>query len=74
MGSPFPQFPLDIKNAMVQSRFHGERKPRNWAHLHCRPYTVLHETGFFVDPYCAVGFFAPNKDYICGFSIPVAFF
>ena len=55
---------------MVQSRFHGERKPRNSAHLHCWPYTVLHETGFFVDPNCEVGFLHRNKDYIFGLSIP----
>ena len=42
--------------------------------VHCRPYTAMHEAGYFADPYSEVGFLNQSKDYIYRFFIPVASF
>ena len=31
------KLPFDINIALVQTRYHADRKPRNFGNLHCRP-------------------------------------
>ena len=44
------KLPFDVNIALVQTRYHGERKPRNFGNLHCRPYMAIHEYGQFEAP------------------------
>ena len=74
LGTAYPKLPFDINISLVQTRYHGDSYPRILAILCCRPYTALHETGFFAGPYCEVGFLHQNKVYNFGHCIPSASF
>ena len=50
LGSASLKLPFDVNIALVQTRYHGERKPRNFGNLHCRPYMAIHEYGQFEAP------------------------
>ena len=50
LNSASLKLPFDIDIALVQTRYHGERKPRNFGNLHCRPYMVIYEYGQFEAP------------------------
>ena len=50
LGSASLILPLDINAVLVQTWYHGDRKPRNFENLHCRPYMATHECGYFEAP------------------------
>ena len=50
LGSASLKLPFDVNIALVQTRYHGERKPRNFGNLHCRPYIAIYEYGQFEVP------------------------
>ena len=39
------RLPFDIIIVLVQTRYHGDRKPRIFGNLHSRPYISTHECG-----------------------------
>ena len=39
------KLPIDINIVLVQTRYHGDRMPRSFGNLHCRPYLAIHECG-----------------------------
>ena len=39
------KLPFDINIVFVQTRYHGNRKPRSFGNLDCRPYMAIHEKG-----------------------------
>ena len=39
------KLPFDIKIVLVQTRYHGDRKPRSFGNLHSRPYMATHDFG-----------------------------
>ena len=41
------KLPFEVNIALMQTRYHGERKPRNFGNLHCRPFMAIHEYGQF---------------------------
>ena len=45
LGSASLKLPFDENIALVQTWYHGDRKPRNFGNLHCRPYMAIHECG-----------------------------
>ena len=44
-GSASLNLPLDINAVLVQTWYHGDRKPRNFENLHCQPNMATHECG-----------------------------
>ena len=50
LGSESLKLPFNVNIALVQTRHHGERKPRNFGNLHCRPYMAIHEYWQFEAP------------------------
>ena len=47
LGSASLKLPFDINIASVQTRYHADRKSRNFGNLHCRPFMAIHEYGQF---------------------------
>ena len=45
LGSPSLKLPFDTNIVLMQTRYHGNRKPRNFGNFHCRPYIAKHECG-----------------------------
>ena len=45
LGSPCLKLPFDVIIALVQTRYHVDRKPRTFGILHCRHYVAIHECG-----------------------------
>ena len=45
LGSPSQKLPFDMIIALVQTRYHGDRKPRTFGILHCRHYMAIIECG-----------------------------
>ena len=45
LGSASLNLPLDINAVLVQTWYHGDRKPRSFENLHCQPYMATHECG-----------------------------
>ena len=45
LGSASLKLPFITNIALMQTRYHGERKPRNFGNLHYRPYMVIHKSG-----------------------------
>ena len=45
LGSPSLKLPFDMINALVQTRYHVDRKPRSFEILHCRHYMTILEYG-----------------------------
>ena len=43
--SAFLKLPFDISIDLVQTWYHGDRKPRSFGNLHCRPCTAIHDCG-----------------------------
>ena len=41
------KLPFELNIALMQTRYHGEMKPRNFGNLHCRPFMAIHEYGQF---------------------------
>ena len=50
LGSPSLKLPFDMIIALVQTRYHGDRKPRILGILHCRHYMAIIECGVFEAP------------------------
>ena len=50
LGSSSLKLPFHMIIALVQTRYHGDRKPRNFGILHCRPYMAILECGLFEAP------------------------
>ena len=50
MGSVSLKLRFDINIVLVQTRYHGDRKPRNFGNLYCRPHMAMHECGEFEAP------------------------
>ena len=48
--SAYLKLPFDVNIALVQTLYHGERKPRNFGNLNCRPYMAIYEYGQFEAP------------------------
>ena len=44
-GSPSQRLPFDMIIALVQTRYHGDSKPRTFGILHYRHYMAIHECG-----------------------------
>ena len=44
LGSASLKLSFHINIALVQTMYHGDKKPRNFVNLHCRPYTAIHES------------------------------
>ena len=45
LGFPSLKLPFDMIIALVQTRYHGDRKPRTFGILHCRHYKAILECG-----------------------------
>ena len=45
LNSASLKLPFEINIVLEQTRYHGDRKPRNFGNLHCRPYLEKHECG-----------------------------
>ena len=45
LGSESLKLAFDITIVLVQTRYHGDRKPRSFGNLHCRPYMATYECG-----------------------------
>ena len=45
LGSPSQKLPFDMIIALVQTRYHGDRKPRTFGILHSRHYMAIIECG-----------------------------
>ena len=43
LDSPSLKLPFDMIIDLVQTRYHGDRKPRNFGILHCRHYKAILE-------------------------------
>ena len=69
LGSPYPQLPFGVNFALVQTRYHGDRKFRNFRNFHCRPCTAVDETGWFEEPWRWVLLLHRESDYIFRFSM-----
>ena len=39
------KLPFDVNISLVQTRYYGDRKPRNFGNLHSRAYMATHECG-----------------------------
>ena len=63
---------FDVNIVLVQTRYHGDRKPRNFGNLHGRSYMAMHECGYFEAPKRFVPFLHQPKDNIFGLCIPKA--
>ena len=50
MGSVSLKLRFDINVVLVQTRYPGDRKPRNFGNFYCRPYMAMHECGEFEAP------------------------
>ena len=74
LGSPYPQLPFIVNIALVQTRYHGGRKHRNFRNFHCRPYTTVDETRRFSQPWRPVRLLHQESYYIFRFSIPTSTF
>ena len=62
MGSVSLKLRFDINVVLVQTRYPGDRKPRNFGNFYCRTYMAMHECGEFEAPLrrgCTL--FAPNQ-------------
>ena len=42
LDSAFLKLPFDISIVLVQTRHHGDRKPRSFGNLHSKPYMATH--------------------------------
>ena len=45
LGSTSLKLPFDTNLALVQTRYHGDRMPRNFGNFHCRPFMAILECG-----------------------------
>ena len=66
------KLPFDVNISLVQTRYHGDRKPRNFGNLHCRPLMAMHECGYFEAQLRIVPFLHQPKDDIFVLYIPKA--
>ena len=66
------KLPFDVNISLVQTRYHGDRKPRNFGNLHCRPLMAMHECGYFEAQLRFVPFLHQPKDNIFVLYIPKA--
>ena len=45
LGSPYLKLPFDMIIALVQTRYHSDRKPRTFGIFHCLHYMAILECG-----------------------------
>ena len=45
LNSASLKLPFDVNISLVQTRYHGDRKPRNFGNLHSQAYVATHECG-----------------------------
>ena len=45
IGTTSVKVSFDINIALVQTRYHDDRKTRSFGNLHCQPYLAKHECG-----------------------------
>ena len=74
LGSPCPKLPFNINIALVETRYHCDRKLLILPNYHIRPYTAMQETRWFAGPWRSVRLQHRESDCICRFSIPIATF
>ena len=74
LDSPSLKLLFDMIIALVHTRYHGDRKPRNFGNSHCRPYMALLECVQFAARQRFVPLLHQLKYYIFGLSFSKASF